>query len=298
MDRYNSYSDNVGTNYQNKSGFGFGFVVILFVILSLLAIYYLYRYLYTSANSSATTLVRSQMPANMPPGTPPKGPLPSEGGEFSVNTWVYVNSFNKSRNRRKHIFEIQGQSFSTLLIALGAFKNTLTVRTHTVDVVQGFQSGGSGGSGSNTPTTTAPPNAGGSGTGKIGSLGAGDVNALFAPMAMDDDLLTTPLMCDLPEIDLQRWTMITVVISGRTIDVYLDGKLSRSCVTKSYFKVDPAGVTFNLLDRGGFDGYLGNTATGVYSMNPDEIYRMYLSGPQGSSMDIWKWIESLFRGTS
>lgn len=90
--------------------------------------------------------------------------------------------------------------------------------------------------------------------------------------------------------------MITVVLSGRTIDVYLDGKLSRSCTTSSYYKVDPTGVSMNILDRGGFDGYIGNTMVGSYSMNPDEIYRAYLSGSNGASMDALRWIETLFRG--
>jgi hypothetical protein len=121
---------------------------------------------------------------------------------------------------------------------------------------------------------------------------------MFQPMASDDSLLNgTPLQCDIPEIDLQRWTMVTVVLSGKTIDVYIDGKLSRSCVTPSYFKVDPTeDVTLNLLDRGGFDGYIGNTTVGSYSMNPDEIYRTYLSGPNGVSLDVMSWVASLFKG--
>lgn len=117
-------------------------------------------------------------------------------------------------------------------------------------------------------------------------------------MASDDSILTgTPTQCDIPQIDMQRWTMVTVVLSGKTIDVYIDGKLSRSCVTPSYFKVDPTGnLTLDILGRGGFDGYLGNTTVGAYSMSPDEIYRTYLSGPNGPSMDIFSWIASIFLG--
>jgi len=289
MDQYNGQAN-------SNTGSGFGMLNVVFVILGLAAIYYLYRFLYTSKNTTATVLIPSQQSASMPPATPPTAPTPFEGGEYSVNTWIYVSSFNKNRNTRKHVLEIKGQYFSTLLIALGAFKNTLTVRTHSIDVVQGFQSGsGSKGSGSkgsgSSVTTTAPPNAG-----TVGSLAADDVDALFEPLAMDDELLDAPPICDLPEIDLQRWTMITVVISGRTIDVYLDGKLSRSCTSSSYYKVDPTGVKMNIVDRGGFDGYIGNTMAGAYSMNPDEIYRAYLSGPQGSSMDILAWITSIFKG--
>jgi hypothetical protein len=114
---------------------------------------------------------------------------------------------------------------------------------------------------------------------------------------MDDSLLTTPAICDLPEIDMQRWTMITVVLTGRTIDVYIDGKLSRSCLGASYFKVDPTGVTPVITARGGFDGHTANVSVANYAMNPDEIYRNYLTGPTGvGSMDIVGWIASLFKG--
>jgi hypothetical protein len=295
MDPSDVYSNGTGRNYESSNNsLGFGLVVILFVVLSMLAIYYLYRYLYTSANTSATVLIGSEQAAISPPSTPPKGPLPSEGGDFSVNTWVYINSYNKNRNTRKHIFEIQGQYFSTLLIALGSFKNTLTVRTQTNDVLQGVANGARGGSrntDSSTPESTSTPN-----TETVGSLLKEDVKKLFAPLAMDDDLLTTPLTCDIQQIDLQRWTMITVVLSGRTIDVYMDGKLTRSCISSSYYKVDPTGAAFNITDRGGFDGYIGNTSVGAYSMSPDEIYRMYMSGPSGPSSDIWAWIASIFKG--
>ena len=302
---------------NSSSRVGFGIVNILFVILGLFAIYYLYRYLQTSANTTATTLVGGEQSAGIPPSNIPKPPTPFEGGEYSVNTWIYISSFNKNINTRKHILEIQGDLFSSLLIGLGAFKNTLIVRTHTDDPLvstDGFQSGGTGGGGTgrggtstgtggtgtggtgrggsdDTVTTTAP-----SGTEQIGNLSSANVDAIFAPIAMQDDILTTPSVCDLPEIDLQRWIMITVVLSGRTIDVYMDGKLSRSCTTSSYYKVDPTGVTMNILDRGGFDGYIGNTVAAAHSMNPDEIYRAYLSGPNGSSMDVLQWIQSLFLG--
>ena len=92
--------------------------------------------------------------------------------------------------------------------------------------------------------------------------------------------------------------MLTVVLSGRTIDVYIDGKLRRSCMSPSYYKVDPTGVKLKIAGRGGFDGYIGVTSVGTYSMNPDEIYREYLSGPNGSSLNIISWIKSIFEGTT
>jgi len=280
----------------------FGLMTVIYLVVGLVSIYYLYRYLYTPTESKTLVLVGGKREADTSPEKIPKLPTPYEGGEYSFNTWIYISSLNKNLNTLKHIFEINGENFSTLLVALGAFNNTLIVRTHTKGV-EGFQatsgagSGPSAGSGPGaTPTVSAtPPNAALS----PGDLSKTAMTSLLKPMAMNDELLTTPAICDLPEIDMQRWTMVSVVLSGRTIDVYLDGKLSRSCMGASYFKVDPTGVNPLITAHGGFDGYIGQTTVGNYAMNPDEIYRNYLSGPEGAgNIDFIGWIVSLIRGSS
>jgi hypothetical protein len=318
---------------QNTGGTpsGFGLLTIIYVLLGVVAIYYLYRFLYTSADNKTTSLVTGKLAADMSPEKLPTIPTPYEGGEYSFNTWIYISSFNKNRNTRKHIFELRGKYFSTLLVGLGAFKNTLMVRTHTQDPTsEGFQAvtsdntspipqqnfsalnssksmeGFAANDGSGSTPATAPPSSGSGASAvppnaadTVGNLSASKLHTMFSQMAMDDSLLTTPAICDLPEIDLQRWTMVSVVLSGRTIDVYLDGKLSRSCMAHSFYKVDPTGVKPFLVDRGGFDGYIGNTSVANYAMNPDEIYRSYLSGPEGAgSMDFIGWFISLFKGSA
>jgi hypothetical protein len=284
---------------NNAAPSRFGLITVVYLFVGLVAIFYLYRYLYTSADNKTITLLPGQQAADLTPDKMPIIPTPFEGGEYSFNTWIYVNSFNKNRNTRKHIFELKGQYFSTLLVGLGAFNNTLVVRTHTMDPSSSSTAGSGSGSGQRgnvgASPNAVPPNAGGN----AGSLSVSEVNTLFTPLAMDDSLLTTPTICDLPEVDMQRWTMITVVLSGRTIDVYIDGKLSRSCMGASYFKVDPTGVKPVITARGGFDGYTSSVSVGNYAMNPDEIYRTYLTGPTGmASMDVFGWIASLFQGGS
>lgn len=347
------------TPAQNSGTSTFGFLSIVYVLVGLTAIYFLYRFLYTPVNSTGVVITSGQRPANSIIDKFPAVPTPYEGGEYSVNTWIYVSSYNTNLNNRKHLFELRGTYFSTLLIGLGAFKNTLFVRTHTESAegfqnkpssvmanalskllpaklqsgitVEGFARGsghrGSGHRGSGTEDEirrqldndvynsdesdndnyrgkrhrrrrhthdTDPPYAD-----TIGHLSADRVAEMFEPLAMDDVLLDTPPICDLTEIDLQRWTMVTVVLSGRTIDVYVDGKLSRSCVADSYYKVDPTKVKPIMTDYGGFDGYTGTTTVANYAMNPDEIYRAYLSGPEsGNNTDFFTWFVSLFKDSS
>jgi len=268
----------------------------IYVLIALIAIFYIYKYLY-SIDVDMTTLVSGQHDASVVSSSLPKIPTPYEGGEYTVTTWLYVNSFNKNRNTKKHIFELQGQYFSTLLIGLGGFNNTLIVRTHTQDPMMSNVTGTGGtlGGSPGSPLSPVPPNA----STEVGNLSAAQMTALFKPMAMDDSLLTTPPVCDLPEIDMQRWTMVTVVLTGRTIDVYLDGKLSRSCATSTFYKADPTGVTAVIADRGGFDGYIGNTKVSNHALNPDDIYRAYLAGPNGGgSTDPFSWFISLFKGST
>jgi hypothetical protein len=241
----------------------------IFLILLFVALYYLYTYLFSSESVEKTTIVSSQIPANKPTDKPSyKIPPPFEGGEYSVNLWVYVTGWKDRLGLRKHILEIAGRQFSTLLIGLGAHKNSLLVRVHT--------------KGSDEATSDGV------------DLGSDQVKSLFTQVGVENSMLDTYPMCDLPMVDLQRWVMITVVLNGRTCDVYYDGKLTRSCVLPSFYKVDPNGVSAKLLDHSGFEGAISDVSFSQKALNPEEIYRMYMSGPSSSDTGIAGWLKSIF----
>ena len=247
-------------------------ITIALILVGIIAIYYLYNFITRTTSVISTSIISQTSQGTLKITNLPTLPSIYEGGEYAVSMWVYINSYNINRNRRKHIFEIAGNSFSTLLIGLGAFKNTLIVRTHSKD----FDG--------NVLGTAAPPNSaqtpGSEEAGRVdGSLRPTDLTSMFQPLALDDSLLDTSPTCDLPEINMQRWTFITVTLSGRTIDVYLDGKLARSCVSKSYYKVDPTGVKAKILDYGGFDGLISKVVVYNNGISSNDIYRVYQKGP-------------------
>jgi hypothetical protein len=247
-------------------------ITIALILVGLVAIYYLYNFITRTTSVKSTDILVQDTQGTLKITNLPTLPPIYEGGEYAVSMWVYINSYNVNRNRRKHIFEIAGTSFSTLLIGLGAFKNTLIVRTHSKDF-----------DGSVLGTATARNSAQTPGSEEAtrmdGSLTQSDLTSMFQPLALDDSLLDASPTCDLPEIDMQRWTFITVAVSGRTIDVYLDGKLARSCVTKSYYKVDPTGVKAKLLEHGGFDGRISKVIVYNNGISSNDVYRMYQKGP-------------------
>lgn len=255
-------------------------IQIVLVIVSLVVVYFVYGFITTTPSPKPTVILGNQLVATTSPPAVTSVPVPYEGGDYTVSFWVYINSYNVNRNARKHIISIGGTNFSSIFIALGAFKNNLIVRTHSRDSSSGSyaptDSYGSRGNTESTELSSETPN---SQNIPDGSLTQSDVNTLLAPMALDDSILNKDAICDLNTIDFQRWVQITVILSGRSIDVYMDGKLSRSCITNSYFKVDPTGIKASLLSNGGFDGYLSKVQLSNMALNPSDIYQLYKAGP-------------------
>ena len=101
---------------------------------------------------------------------------------------------------------------------------------------------------------------------------------LFTTLQTDSGMLDTTANCDIPSIDLQRWVNIVVAINGKTCDVYLDGKLVRSCVLDNYFNVDSA-YALTVGEAGGFGGNINTTQMYGYALSPDLVYANYMAGP-------------------
>lgn len=83
--------------------------------------------------------------------------------------------------------------------------------------------------------------------------------------------------CLIKNIPLQKWTSLVISLYGRSLDVYLDGKLVRTCVLPGVAKVNtkaPVAITPN----GGFDGYTAKFMYLDHASNPDEIWNIYKKG--------------------
>lgn len=229
------------------------------LILGAVVLYYLYQYLFTATGLASASLITTAIPGNTVLDPFPIPP-PYEGGEYSVSCWIYITAFKDSLAMNKHILEIRGPTMSTLVVGLSSFTSKLLVRV-------------------NSGST---------------ALVKAKVSDMFSKPDMPSGLQDNLELCDLPEVNLQKWVFVSVVLTGKTCDVYMDGKLNRSCVLPSYYKVDPKGMKMKLLDFNGFEGYLGDVSTYNYALNPDQIYRMYMMGPTDSQSSFFGWIKNMF----
>ena len=244
-------------------------IPILLVVAGLFGLYYLYEYLYGPKTNNAFTLVEKNRNANIEATTPitiPPDKLPNlfEGGEFTISTWIYISSWSYKTGFAKSIINVGGTTFDTIRIYLGGYKPKLHVRLHTKE--------GLG------DTSDA--------------LDEASRKSIFGDKQMDNSL-TDSNICDLPEVELQRWVNISVSVNGRTVDVYLDGKLARSCVLPKVYKVDAGGYSAKLLAYGGFGGQLSTTTMYDAALNPDVVYKNYMAGPEPIT-NVWDWFSSIF----
>lgn len=93
--------------------------------------------------------------------------------------------------------------------------------------------------------------------------------------------------CNVDNFPLQKWVNLIVSVYGRTLDVYIDGKLVRTCVLPGVAKVDPS-HNIIVTPSGGFHGYTGNFQYWQYALNPQQAYNIYKGGFGGS------WLGNLF----
>jgi hypothetical protein len=253
-------------------------VQIVLVVLGLVGLYYLYIYLF-AASISPTILLQGKTNAQgataLTVGTSSLPPI-YMGGEFSISTWINVNNWSYMNGQNKAIIQIGNpNTFDTIRVYLGGQAAQLMIRFSTIgaDTASG-SSDFLANTGSNSNAT---------------AFASTNVNV---PLETISDLTGHKNGCDVLQVDMQRWIHLVIAVNGMTSDVYLDGKLVRSCVLDNYFQVDPA-YSAKLLGNGGFGGYISNTQIYGQSLSPDVVYQTYMAGPQPIN-NFWDYLTSFF----
>ncbi len=90
--------------------------------------------------------------------------------------------------------------------------------------------------------------------------------------------------CDIQNIPLMTWVHIVYVLNNRTVDVYVNGKLERSCALRGIptITTDPVYVTSGAPEAG-FYGKMGKTQYFTKALLPNDVATLYQQGPLGST---------------
>lgn len=274
--------DQVSGFVQSNSGW-LGPVVLGLVLIGV--VYLIYTYLYAAADPTYTLLLDGEAVARSPVKlTKDSIPQIATGTDFTLSMWFYIDDYNYRASQSKFLFALGpallgDNTRNVLVAALAPTTNDLMIRAN------------ARAHSATSPSPGSIPAATGSATPDITQeltlrnlLSQQTSMAMFQSTAGTDAL--TP--CDIREVPLQRWVNLTVVVSGRTMDVYVDGKLTRSCVLESVVSVPHGKLALRMGDFGGFGGRVSYVQMWASQLTPDAIYGIYQMGPARAPTNLFQ----------
>jgi hypothetical protein len=83
--------------------------------------------------------------------------------------------------------------------------------------------------------------------------------------------------CTIENIPLQKWVHVLFTTNSRSMDMYLDGKLVKTCMLGGVPKMNKSSPLL-LTPDGGFSGYTSKLRFLARSVDPREVYAIYKEG--------------------
>tara|TARA_B100001027_G_scaffold202537_1_gene163350 strand:+ start:131 stop:904 length:774 start_codon:yes stop_codon:yes gene_type:complete len=83
--------------------------------------------------------------------------------------------------------------------------------------------------------------------------------------------------CDIENFPLQKWVCVNISLRSNVLDIFLDGNLYKSCIL-SGFPIINKGDLYICKD-GGYNGYLSNLRYSNKALSSSEIAKIYKNGP-------------------
>ena len=83
--------------------------------------------------------------------------------------------------------------------------------------------------------------------------------------------------CSVSNVPIQKWVNLTISVYGRSMDVYIDGKLVRTCLLPGVANVNN-NANIYVTPNGGFDGWTAKLKYFPNSLNPQDAWNIYTQG--------------------
>jgi hypothetical protein len=248
---------------------------ILGIVVLILLLYIIYRILYYLFSNPNTlqTLQNGQTASTIKASS-----LATNGGvastNFAYSIWFYINDWNYRYGEPKVIFGRMGSSSSSAS-ADSASSTTCS------NAISSASSSIPGVSGLNPCPTVV-----------LGAIENNITVALSCYPGTDNSSSKTNAVssgknfvvhnCNVANVPIQRWVNLVLSVYGRTMDLYIDGKLVRTCLLPGTANVNNNADVY-ITPQGGFEGWTSKFQYYPNSLNPQEVWNIYTQGYGGQS---------------
>lgn len=237
---------------------------ILFVVIIIVLLYTVVRYYFTDANT-LTGIVSGTTLATIPAASLATNGTGINSVNFSYSIWVYIQDWNYNYGEHKIIYTRMGatsapttssSSDSSIIssepcpcVSLDPIQNNLRIDLTITGVDQAALTN------DDTPDPNNPAN-----------------------------IIHT---CYVKNIPIQKWLNILISVYGKSLDIYLDGKLVRTSVLPGIPVINQAANVY-VTPAGGFSGWTSKFQYYPNATDPQTAWNIYQQG-YGSS-----WLSNLF----
>jgi hypothetical protein len=199
----------------------------------------------TQSNNLAVTPVDATSTTIVPADqTPPQsGP---QGGNYGLQWWMYIEDWDYKFGEEKPVVRRGGNGIFNPYVYLSPTENTLCVK------VSVFPNNGS-------------------------AVGTSEPAAVGSDGSATDDSFT----CKVPNVPLQKWFCVGLSLSGRNVDIYLDGLLVRSCLLPGVPRTPSGSV--EIMPSGGFSGSVIDMFSYSRALVPADAAKFLSKGTSGTS---------------
>jgi hypothetical protein len=232
---------------------------VLLIIIIVVLLYVVIRYIFADSSTlsslSSGTTMQTIAAKSLTTGSV------ANSSNFTYSIWFYVNDWNYKYGESKVLFGRMGGLTDTTSVSvsgvsgknpcpavvLGSIENNLSIML------------------------TCYP-------------GADSALSSDSVKSSDGSIIHT---CSVTNVPIQKWVNLLISTYGRTLDVYLDGKLVKTCVLPGVAKINQNADVY-VTPSGGFAGWTSKFQYFPTSTNPQSAWNIYQKG-YGKS-----WLSNLF----
>ena len=217
---------------------------ILFTIAVIVLIYIVIRYLFKDA-ANLTTLLNGEVMTTISASSLATNSNGS-ASNFAYSVWFYVNDWNYRYGEQKVLF--------------GRMNSSSPSSSGSIEGISGLDP---------SPVVAFGPME----NNIMISLGC------FPGAAQDPSGNSNSIVhrCKVDNFPIQRWVNLLISVYGRTLDVYMDGKLVKTCLLPGVAMINQNSNVY-LTPGGGFNGYTSKLQYWANPINPQQAWNVYTKG--------------------
>lgn len=274
-------------------------IVVVVLVILMIIIVAIYKYqVYLDKNEPM--LLASVYSAHDVPSIKKNAPISETGQEYTYNFWMKIKDYDKGYNHMKHV--LTRSSHDPTKIAsrdTGLCNPTIWLYPETNDLAVRVSTMMPSTSMRKKMNPTLFPHYEGV---KDGASGVEYTNVnpdyYFRGTCNNDttncEFVQTTVACDVANIPLQRWVMVTVCLWNRTLDVYINGYLVRSVVLPGPALFDPDALKSIYVGGSGptdtFGGHFSRLKYYNRAITAQEVMALYKKGPVPAAY-WWKTVK-------